>query len=690
MTNRNAETLTHLYAARTALTAYRQSLDTANAATQPSAKLTVLYAVRDRHADYLAALKRGDYIYRDGKNVINTKLGFDFEKTVADSGADKWDVWQKVEPLPTGNINVIGNALQVQFPTFIEAWRVALIVQINAILQSKLPGLTPVPGWTGRNYLYVLTARVALELCANQNDAAFRTCLAGSTVAEFETVLRDWYIAQIRAVVGNDFDSSALDIDKLVARYVHLENITDLRDIYGIDPTGANDGETLGEWFSSASVDLSRITTLQQAVMAATAVLQTEITSWSDTNIGNLRGIPSEFISAYLKNLRPPPDGTSSSPEAAFRHVVADGGLLPARLAPTKYALDPTKLFGYLYGWDYAKFARRVIQIDWDIYKAISNAGFRPRLWNQQNWLPTSTVLLRTDWNGFQNTFQARGIVSVDPVHSLPVPTSPADIFNEWLLWVENGNSPGTVGRPECPGSNGDLCPRATSNCHRTGAYNLVHSNRTALSWAGSPRGSNDLPFFPSSIITGCTPARRSLARGTIALWAEIGIYQDYEEVTRLVNLLEHGDALPDETARQALFQYLHHIYHTTQTILAPREVEYVAGMTSIILEYNNSQNQDERTYDFLIKILTPVAQLADVTEYANGYATESLGNFTWTQYDPSLYTTELQYIISQGANRTFGSSEFNNLTTQSQNQLIGDNANGTGVGGWTEFYPLV
>ncbi len=42
MTNRNAETLTHLYAARTALTAYRASLDTANAATQPSAKLTAL------------------------------------------------------------------------------------------------------------------------------------------------------------------------------------------------------------------------------------------------------------------------------------------------------------------------------------------------------------------------------------------------------------------------------------------------------------------------------------------------------------------------------------------------------------------------------------------------------------------------------------------------------------------------
>ncbi len=221
MTNRNAETLTHLYAARTALTAYRAALDSANAATQPSAKLTALYAARAHHADYLAALKRGDYVYEDGKGRINAKLGFDFEQTVIDSGADKWDVWQKVEPLPQGDITAIATLLQAQYTAFIADWRSRIIVEINALLQTKLPNLSPIPDWSGRNFLYVAAARAALESCINQGqvDAAFRSCLVVSTVSEFQTVLRTWLTIQIRGSVGLEFNDGGITTVRLLNIY---------------------------------------------------------------------------------------------------------------------------------------------------------------------------------------------------------------------------------------------------------------------------------------------------------------------------------------------------------------------------------------------------------------------------------------------------------------------------------------
>jgi len=207
MTNRNAETLTHLYAARTALTAYRQSLDQANAATQPSAKLTALYTARDRHTDYLAALKRGDYVYRDGKGSINTKLGFDFEKTVADSGADKWDVWQKIEPLAAGDVTAIGNTLQTVFPDFIEGWRLQLVSAINTILQARFPELPTavLPTWVGRDFVYAVIARAELETYVQNQTTAFPTLLETAITPEFQTAVRDWYLLKIRGLVGSTF-----------------------------------------------------------------------------------------------------------------------------------------------------------------------------------------------------------------------------------------------------------------------------------------------------------------------------------------------------------------------------------------------------------------------------------------------------------------------------------------------------
>jgi hypothetical protein len=155
------------------------------------------------------------------------------------------------------------------------------------------------------------------------------------------------------------------------------------------------------------------------------------------------------------------------------------------------------------------------------------------------------------------------------------------------------------------------------------------------------------------------------------------------------VNALEHGGSLPNEGARRALFQFLHHIYHTTQTTFAPHEVEYIAAMSSAILEFDNLGQVDIRTYAYLINMLTPVAELPVM--FAQNYAEESLGAFDWEDYETnlSLYNTEVQAIITQGANRTFGSSEFNVLFTTSQDQLINDKQNGTNAGGWVAFYPL-
>jgi len=649
MTNRNAETLTHLYAARTALTAYRASLDTANAATQPSAKLTALYAARAHHADYLAALKRGDYVYQDGKGRINTKLGFDFEKTVADSGADKWAVWQQVEPLPPGDIAAILNMLQAQFDAFIADWRSRIIVEINAILQTNLPDLSPMPDWTGRNFLYIVAARAALETCIKASD--FRACLATSPVVEFQTA---WYIVQIRAVVGNDFDAALLNVDALTDLYATLTTIQTLKNTYHINPIGA-DGETLGMWLSSASIDLSRIATLEQAVTAAANALRDQITSWSDPDTGYLRGITTSGALAALQG--------AANAAAAFQLVVGADWMLPARLAPTKYTPDATKLFGYLYGWDYAKFARQVIRIDWDIYNATFSTAV-DRLWKSGNWLPTSSQLLRIDWSdlsGFSNT----STTSIDPVYSLDNGRSPGDKLNDWKLWVQNSS-------PQQCSSQRPLCPQnSTSPCYVKSLYDDV-TNPQATFWAGLLRTNGWLPYLPSSVIAGCPDARRGLAQGIVALWNEIGIYQNYEDVTRLINLLEHGNALADDEDRQTMFHVLHYLYWTTQPQGGvTREEEYVAGASSTIFEIENGT--EVRTYRYLLNMLTPVGEIQGETDYAFQYANDPLG-FAWGQFNQTTllgYTDDAKNIVQAGANRTFGSTEFNRIEQADRATLV-------------------
>jgi len=286
--------------------------------------------------------------------------------------------------------------------------------------------------------------------------------------------------------------------------------------------------------------------------------------------------------------------------------------------------------------------------------------------------LPTSNTLLRTDWSQFTD-FTDRNIISIDPIHSL-IQNSPYDLIQAYRART-------TI----CTSQQADNLCHDEFDCKE---QSVIDATDTIASWAGLPRANNFLPFLPISILTGCVSARRSLAEGTIALWQEIGIYQDYEDATRLVNLLEHGSVLTTADGRQALFQFLHHIYHTTQTTFASREVEYVAAMSSIVFDFDNTNQVDVRAYKFLTNILTKVQDLTNEASNALAYATEPLG-VPWDQYNPSQYTVQVQNIISQGANRTFGSTEFNTLSVTSQDQLINDKQNGTGSGGWTEFYPL-
>ena len=428
--------------------------------------------------------------------------------------------------------------------------------------------------------------------------------------------------------------------------------ISQLADDYGIQLTGAT------------SALLADIHIIWMAVITTAANLKTAIDGWGDPNTGFLRGIAN--VSSYLNQLR-----NAATPAAALKAVVADGSLLSIPVSPTHYAPDSMKLFGYLSGWEYAKFARRVIQIDRDIYSATFNGAVANRLWTARNWLPTATTLLRTDWSSISG-YSNRGITSIDPVQSLTT-NSPYDLIIEYR-------------------NRTTVCANPNTLCHENCYVQSVKDQTddvTDWDWAGSPRTSNYLPFLPKSILTGCVPARRSLAQGIITLWDEIGIYQDYEEVTRLVNLLEHGAALNSPEARQALFQFLHNIYHTTQPPQGVSyEVEYVAAMSSIIFDFDNVSSVDIRTYNFLMNMLTPVAELTNEASNASAYATEPLG-VAWEQHDFNLYTTEVQNIISQGANRTFGSTEFNNLLPGSQTQLIDNKQNGTGDGGWVEFYPL-
>jgi hypothetical protein len=78
----------------------------------------------------------------------------------------------------------------------------------------------------------------------------------------------------------------------------------------------------------------------------------------------------------------------------------------------------------------------------------------------------------------------------------------------------------------------------------------------------------------------------------------------------------------------------------------------------------------NDRTYNFLIDILTPTAALAngDWAEFATDPST-----LNWASSDPNQYSQRIQDALAGGATRTFGSTEL------SQGQI--DTLHGMGQG---------
>jgi hypothetical protein len=102
--------------------------------------------------------------------------------------------------------------------------------------------------------------------------------------------------------------------------------------------------------------------------------------------------------------------------------------------------------------------------------------------------------------------------------------------------------------------------------------------------------------------------------------------------------------------------------------------------MTSAILEYDNSRyNVDERTFIFLNNLLT------STDEHSEGYSTDPLG-VDWETYELSLYNVRIRNAISNGAIRTFGSTEFNSKSIENRRILIEFKQQGDG---WVEFYTI-
>lgn len=223
----------------------------------------------------------------------------------------------------------------------------------------------------------------------------------------------------------------------------------------------------------------------------------------------------------------------------------------------------------------------------------------------------------------------------------------------------------------------------------------------------GLPRNrSTFLPFLPKSVLTSNADARRGLAEATIRLWEEIGVYySDYEAVARLTNMLEHTGTLTSREARRALLQFLHYIYHsTTPQAGVTREAEYIAGMSSLIFDISGSEH---RTYKFILNIITFIEDLAvqlaeevapgpgvlheQALELFLGYATESLyadgGNNDWNIYTPERYDAVVNRMINKQATRTFGDSEFNNLS-ESDRVTIVDAERNTSGSQWVAFFP--
>jgi len=144
-------------------------------------------------------------------------LGFDFEKTVADSGADKWAVWQKVEPLPQGDITGILNTLQAQYTAFINDWRSRLIVEINVLLVPLLG--TQLIDWSSYSFENIFGIRLLLDACKNQTGSAFFTCVGAIGLEAFKLPFN----LKLRELVGDTFNTAnTLNLEALVAGYAFL------------------------------------------------------------------------------------------------------------------------------------------------------------------------------------------------------------------------------------------------------------------------------------------------------------------------------------------------------------------------------------------------------------------------------------------------------------------------------------
>lgn len=192
--------------------------------------------------------------------------------------------------------------------------------------------------------------------CAPEYELA---CIAELGFESLETLLRQYFVSEIETVVGTDFGDEALTVAMLVERFEILPTVTTLEETYSVILAGPG-GQTLGQWLSNPAADLSLIETISEAVEATAQTLYAQITGWNDPNTGYLRG--GITVSAYLDSLR-----NAGSASAAFQLVAGNNTPVTVILAQSAHAADPLKLFGYLNGWPYAKFARRLIQIDSDI-----------------------------------------------------------------------------------------------------------------------------------------------------------------------------------------------------------------------------------------------------------------------------------------------------------------------------------
>lgn len=107
MPNRNEQIIALLSDAIADLEQSKTVLADAKATTDPVVRAEKLRAAIARHEETRSALKNAKFIYNNGPTVINTRLKFNFHKTVAETDADKWDVLEALEPIANGAFDTI-------------------------------------------------------------------------------------------------------------------------------------------------------------------------------------------------------------------------------------------------------------------------------------------------------------------------------------------------------------------------------------------------------------------------------------------------------------------------------------------------------------------------------------------------------------------------------------------------------